>query len=163
MNNTVSVSVLTELALLINFPFKSLSILGPHVGTATTFWFVLEVESLLSICLLLIWESGIFSLYYIKKNNHRKMLDKFDVGPKTHAQSKEVPGSAISWCCCPGMGKGTHLQPGMLQYWTLQAAGQGDRNGPYIQPAELLMKPGPCSIATCSWFFWTVFTKAEQK
>lgn len=67
MNNTVSASVLTELALLINFPFKSLSILGPHVGTATTFWFVLEVESLLSICLLLIWESGIFSLYYIKK------------------------------------------------------------------------------------------------
>lgn len=41
------------------------------------------------------------------------------------------------------MGKGTYLQPGMLQYWTLQAAGEGGRDERYVQPAELLMKPGP--------------------
>lgn len=79
------------------------------------------------------------------------MLDKFDLGskiPMLRARRHQVVQSpdtaALAWerghicsqeCCSTELFKQQDREAG---------------NGPYVQPAELLMKPGPCPTATCS-------------
>lgn len=90
------------------------------------------------------------------------MLDKFDLGPKIpmlrarrHQVVQSPDAAVLAW------EKGHICSQKCCR--TFQAARQGGTNGPYVQPAKLLRKPGPCLLATCSQFFRTVSTKAKQK